>query len=130
MMGLPFLLGPRHRDPQTGQQFESGIKATGSARVRWNIKYYQTAMFFVIFDLEAVFLLAWAVAARELGWPGYFEALIFVVVLVLSLAYLSKVGALDWGTDRRRILARRRRPIVSAQDEKVTSGSGATTNQL
>jgi NADH-quinone oxidoreductase subunit A len=130
MMGLPFLLGPRHKDPQTGQQFESGIKSTGSARVRWNVKYYLVAMFFVIFDLESVFLVAWAVAARELGWPGYFEALVFVVVLVLSLAYLWKVGALDWGTDRRRMQERRRRPVVSALDENVTSGSGASTNRV
>jgi NADH-quinone oxidoreductase subunit A len=131
MMVLPFLLGPRHRDPQTGQQFESGIKSTGSARVRWHVKYYLVAMFFVIFDLESVFLVAWAVAVRELGWPGYFEALIFVGVLLLSLAYLWKVGALEWGTERRRGVAARRtpRPLVSALDEKTTSGSGASTNR-
>ena len=76
--------------------------------MRWNIKYYLVAMFFVIFYLESVFLVALAVAARELGWPGYFEALIFVGVLLLSLAYLWKVGALEWGTERRRGAARRR----------------------
>jgi NADH-quinone oxidoreductase subunit A len=103
MMGLSYILGEHHKDPQTGQPFESGIRPTGSARVRLNIKYYLVAMFFVVFDLEGVFLFAWAVAARELGWPGYIEALVFIGVLVLTLAYLWKLGALDWGTDRRRI---------------------------
>jgi NADH-quinone oxidoreductase subunit A len=53
-------------------------------------------MFFVIFDLEAVFIYSWAVAAQELGWPGYWEIVIFVGVLAVALAYLWKLGALDW----------------------------------
>ena len=108
MMGLSYILGERHKDPQTGQPFESGVPPTGSARRRFDIKYYLVAMFFVVFDLEGVFLFAWAVAARELGWPGYIEALVFIGVLVLTLIYLWRLGALDWGTDRRRI--RRHRP--------------------
>jgi NADH-quinone oxidoreductase subunit A len=55
------------------------------------------AMFFVIFDLEAAFLFAWAVAARELGWPGYLEASVFVAVLAAALAYVWRAGGLDWG---------------------------------
>jgi NADH-quinone oxidoreductase subunit A len=78
--------------------YESGILPTGSARLRIDVKYYLVAMFFVIFDLETVFLFAWAVAFRELGWAGYIEALVFIVVLVVALVYLWKVGALDWGT--------------------------------
>jgi NADH-quinone oxidoreductase subunit A len=53
-------------------------------------------MFFVIFDLEAVFLFGWAVAARELGWPGFSEAAIFTVVLLAALLYLARVRALNW----------------------------------
>jgi NADH-quinone oxidoreductase subunit A len=53
-------------------------------------------MFFVIFDLEAVFLFAWSVAVREAGWAGYWEVVIFIGVLVATLAYLWRVGALDW----------------------------------
>jgi NADH-quinone oxidoreductase subunit A len=103
MMGLSYVLGEHHKDPQTGQPFESGVKPTGTARVRFNIKYYMVAMFFVVFDLESVFLFAWVVAARELGWPGYIEAVIFIAVLVLTLVYLWRLGALNWGTDRRRM---------------------------
>jgi NADH-quinone oxidoreductase subunit A len=58
-------------------------------------------MFFVIFDLEAVFLYAWAVSVREAGWAGYWEVLVFVGILTATLAYLWRVGALDWGSVRR-----------------------------
>jgi NADH-quinone oxidoreductase subunit A len=57
-------------------------------------------MFFVIFDLEAVCIFAWAVAARELGWVGFFEVLLFIGILIAALFYLWRVGALDWGTRR------------------------------
>jgi len=97
MMGVSYVLGQRHQERETGDPYEGGILSTGSARVRLSVKFYLVAMFFVIFDLEAVFLFAWAVAARELGWPGYIEALVFVGILVAALAYLWRSGALDWG---------------------------------
>jgi NADH-quinone oxidoreductase subunit A len=59
-------------------------------------------MFFVIFDLESVFIFAWAVSAREAGWPGYIEVVVFIAILVTGLVYLWRLGALDWGTIRRR----------------------------
>jgi NADH-quinone oxidoreductase subunit A len=93
---VSYLLGQRHSEPATGEPYEGGIVSEGSARVRVSAGYYLTAMFFVVFDLEAVFLFAWAVAARELGWAGYREVLLFVGVLVAALVYLWKVGALDW----------------------------------
>ena len=58
-------------------------------------------MFFVIFDLEAVFIFAWAVAARELGWAGYWEIFVFIAILAAALVYLWRLGALDWGPSRR-----------------------------
>ncbi|MGE5617927.1 MAG: NADH-quinone oxidoreductase subunit A [Sphingomonadaceae bacterium] len=100
MVGLSYVLGERHLQPQTGQPFESGIVPTGSARVRFDVKYYLVAMFFVVFDLEATFLFAWAVAARDLGWLGFFAAAFFVVSLLAALAYLWRQAALDWGTTR------------------------------
>jgi NADH-quinone oxidoreductase subunit A len=96
MLGLSFVLGQRHQDRATGSPYESGILSEGSARVRLSVKFYQTAIFFVIFDLEAVFLFAWAIAVREAGWAGYAEVLIFIMVLLATLAYLWRVGALDW----------------------------------
>lgn len=96
MLAVSYVLGQRHREPATGEPYESGILSEGSAHVRLSAKFYLVAMFFVIFDLEAVFIFLWAIAGRELGWAGYCEALIFIGVLVATLAYLWRVGALDW----------------------------------
>src|SRR6201997_3799085 len=101
MLGLSFILGQRHYNRATGSPYESGILSQGSARVRFSAKFYLVAMFFVIFDLEAVFLYAWAVSVREAGWAGYWEVLVFVGILAATLAYLWRVGALDWGSVRR-----------------------------
>ena len=79
---VSYLLGQRHSEPATGEPYEGGIVSEGSARVRFSVRYYLVAMFFVVFDLEAVFLFAWAGAVRELGWAGYCEVLLFVGVLV------------------------------------------------
>jgi NADH-quinone oxidoreductase subunit A len=99
---VSYVLGSRHSEPATGEPYEGGIVSEGSARVRVSVKYYLVAMFFVVFDLEAVFLFAWAGAVRELGWAGYFEVLLFVGVLFATLIYLWKIGALDWSRDPRR----------------------------
>jgi NADH-quinone oxidoreductase subunit A len=74
-------------------------------RVRFPAKFYLVAMFFVIFDVEAVFLFAWAVAVRETGWAGYAEVLLFITVLLATLAYLWRVGALDWRQGSRRTVS-------------------------
>jgi len=93
---VSWLLGPRHHEPATGAPYEGGILSEGSAHVRLSAKFYLIAMFFVVFDLEAVFIYSWAVAATELGWAGYGEIVVFIGVLVVGLAYLWKLGALDW----------------------------------
>ena len=100
MLGLSYVLGQRHHDRSTDFPYESGILSEGSARVRLSAKFYLVAMFFVIFDLEAVFIFAWAVAVRETGWTGYFEVLIFITILLAALGYLWRVGALEWGSGR------------------------------
>ncbi len=102
MLVISYLLGQRHRERVTDEPYESGIPVTGSARMRFDIKFYLIAMFFVVFDLEAVFIFAWAVAVRELGWTGYIEALVFIAVLFAALAYLWRLDALDWGTSWRK----------------------------
>ncbi len=109
ILGLSHLLGQRHREPQTGDPYECGILSEGSARVRFSAKFYLVAMFFVIFDLEAVFILAWAVAGRELGWQGYWEILVFIVFLAVALVYLWRTGALDWSPRRQRLPGGERR---------------------
>jgi len=96
MLALSSLLGERHREKQTDEPYESGIVSTGTARVRFDVKFYLIAMFFVIFDLEAVFIFAWAVSIRENGWSGYAEMAVFIGVLTATLVYLWRVGALEW----------------------------------
>jgi NADH-quinone oxidoreductase subunit A len=95
MLGLSFVLGPKHR--KHGEPFESGIVTIGYGRFRLSAQFYLIAMFFVIFDLEAVFIYTWAVVAREAGWAGYIEVLIFISVLLAALVYLWRIGALEWG---------------------------------
>lgn len=102
IIGVSYILGEQHREKATGEPYESGIVSTGTARVRFDIKFYLIAMFFVVFDLEAVFIFAWAVALQEVGWAGYIEILIFIGILVAALIYLWRLGALDWETIRQK----------------------------
>jgi NADH-quinone oxidoreductase subunit A len=101
MLVVSHFLGERHRERATGQPYEGGVLSQGSAHVRLSVKYHVIAMFFVVFDVEAVFIFLWAVSARETGWAGYFEMLIFIGVLAATLAYLWGIGALDWAKVRR-----------------------------
>ena len=107
IIGLAAVLGQRHRDLTTDTRYESGLPPAGPMPQRFSIEFYEIAVFFVVFDLEAVFIFAWAVALRESGWRGYAEALVFIVLLLAGLVYLWRLGALDWGTSSR--LRRRRR---------------------
>jgi NADH-quinone oxidoreductase subunit A len=109
MLAISYVLGQRHRDRATGSPFESGIVSEGSARIRFPAKFYLVAMFFVIFDLEAVFLFAWAVAGRELGWSGYTEIVVFIGILAAVLVYLWRVGALDWAPVRKHLVIKERK---------------------
>lgn len=102
MLAVSHLLGQRHHERATGSPYEAGILSEGSARVRLSARFYLVAVFFVVFDLEAVFIVAWAVAGRELGWTGYWEMFIFIMILIAALAYLWRLGALDWGSRQRR----------------------------
>jgi NADH-quinone oxidoreductase subunit A len=106
MLGISAVLGQRHQQRATGEPYESGIVSTGSARLLLSADFYLVAMFFVIFDLETVFIVAWAVAARQVGWPGYIEMLVFIGILVAALIYLWRIGALDWGTAARNARSR------------------------
>lgn len=104
MVGLSYVLGQRHRETQTHTPFESGIKSTGSARLRFSVQFYLLAIFFVIFDLEAVFIVAWAISFPESGWVGYLGVLAFIIILVAVLVYEWSIGALDFGPSGKKIL--------------------------
>jgi NADH-quinone oxidoreductase subunit A len=107
MLGLSYLLGQHHHERATGEPYESGVVSTGSARLRFSAKFYLIAMLFVIFDLETVFIFAWAVAFRELGWIGYLAVLVFIGVLLTALIYEWRIGALDWRAETRNTSSRR-----------------------
>ena len=107
ILGLSALLGERSKMKRaTVDPFESGVVSVGSSQVPISVEFYLVAMFFVIFDLETVFIFAWAVAFYELGWFGYFAIAVFVLVLVVALVYEWKSGALDWGVKKRTGLKR------------------------
>jgi NADH-quinone oxidoreductase subunit A len=105
MVGASYLLGQRHRDRDMEEPYESGILATGSARMRFDIKFYMIAMFFIIFDLESVFIFAWSVSLFENGWSGYIGMAVFISVLLAMLVYLWRIGALEWGPRKRKTSA-------------------------
>ena len=103
MLGLSYTLGQRHSAPARSEPYESGILVTGSAHVRFDAKFYVIAVFFVIFDLEAAFIFAWAVALRSAGWTGYVDMLVFIAVLLSALIYIWRLGALEWATGTARL---------------------------
>jgi len=102
-IGGSWLLGARTRKRKaTDMPFESGIVPVGAAeQTRLSIEFYLIAMFFVIFDLETIFIFGWAVAFFELGWRGYLGASVFIVILLVALVYEWRTGALDWGLKHR-----------------------------
>jgi NADH-quinone oxidoreductase subunit A len=102
MLGFSYILGERHKERATGEPYESGVIPVGTAKLRMDVQFYLIAVFFVIFDVEAVFIFAWAVAVRELGWAGYAEIVVFVTFLLAGLIYLWRVGALDAATQRQK----------------------------
>ncbi len=104
MIVLSYFLGERHKEKSTDEPFESGIPPTGDARLRFSSGFYIIAMFFVIFDLDAAFIMLWAVSFRELGLAGYIGILIFIGLLVILLIYELSIGALDFGPDGKKIL--------------------------
>ena len=104
IISLSYFLGQRHNDRATAQPYESGILETGSARLKFSAQFYLVAMMFVIFDIEVVFIVLWALAFNELGWPGYLGICVFIGLLVAVLVYEWSIGALDFGPDGKKIL--------------------------
>lgn len=104
IVGLSYVLGERHKEKTTDEPYESGIPPTGDARLRFSSGFYIIAMFFVIFDLDAAFIMLWAVSFRELGLSGYIGILIFIGLLIVLLIYELNIGALDFGPDGKKIL--------------------------
>lgn len=111
ILSLSYVLGQHHKDRATNEPYEGGILQAGSARLRFSAQFYLVAMLFVIFDVEAVFIMLWALGFYELGWPGYIGAAIFIGQLVVVLVYEWGIGALDVGPNASKIMKAYRRKI-------------------
>jgi NADH-quinone oxidoreductase subunit A len=96
---LSNVLGPRKPTPEKLAPYECGMPPVGDARERQSVKFYLVAMIFLLFDIEVAFLYPWAMALRDLGWPGFVQVLLFMTLLLAGYVYVWRKGALDWGTD-------------------------------
>jgi NADH-quinone oxidoreductase subunit A len=111
MLGLSHILGERHKEKLTGEPFESGMPPTGNARLRFSSHFYLIAIFFVIFDLDAVFIMVWAISFRELGIAGYIGISIFIGILIAVLIYEIGIKALDFGPKGKLILKNKNKQL-------------------
>ena len=93
---IGFFLGPKLKGEVKSTPFESGFLRDGTQGNRYEVKFYMTALVFLIFDVEVVFLYPWSVQIRELGWFGFIASLVFLTILVIGLVYDWKKGALEW----------------------------------
>jgi NADH-quinone oxidoreductase subunit A len=93
---ISHILNPRRPTPQKEMPYESGMIPLGDTRARFSVKFYMVAISFIVFDLEAVFLIPWAVEMRALGWGAFLAVTLFVIVLAVGLLYEWKKGGLEW----------------------------------
>lgn len=100
MFALATLMGPKVKPEDRGEfkdtPYESGSPSSGAQHVKLSVKFYLTAILFVVFDIEAIFLYPWGVLFQRLGWVGLAEMLVFLSVLTVCLVYCWKKGALEW----------------------------------
>jgi NADH-quinone oxidoreductase subunit A len=97
---LSLLLGPKKPTPEKEAPYECGMPPVGDARERQSVKFYLVAMIFLLFDIEIAFLYPWAMALRHLGWAGFVQVLLFMLLLLAGYVYVWRKGALDWGQER------------------------------
>ncbi len=90
------LLGPKTKGKNKDDSFECGIESHGNARTPFSVKYFLTAILFVLFDVEVIFMYPWAVNFKALGLVGFVEMILFMTFLLLGFVYIIKKGALDW----------------------------------
>jgi NADH-quinone oxidoreductase subunit A len=95
---ISWLVGERRPNRAKVAAYECGILPTGDARQPFAVKFYLVAMLFILFDVEAVFFFPWAVIFRELGFFGFMEMFIYILILLAGYVYVWKKGALDWGS--------------------------------
>ena len=96
LVTLSFVLGPSRPSRRKMAPYESGIIPDTPAHRRVSVRFYLTAMLFIIFDVEAIFFYPWAVLLRQLKWFGLIEMAVFMAILGIALAHIWRKGGLDW----------------------------------
>jgi NADH-quinone oxidoreductase subunit A len=96
---LSRFLGPRNPTPEKLAPYECGMPPVGDARERQSVKFYMICMIFLLFDIEIAFLGPWVLARRDLSWPGFFQILVFFLILLVGYIYIWRKGVLDWGPE-------------------------------
>ncbi len=96
MVALGHVLGPRGDNAAKLMPYESGMTPIGTAVRRMPVRFYLIAVLFVLFDIEVIFMLPWAVVLRQLGLFGLIEMLVFIAILLVGYVYVWKKGALEW----------------------------------
>ena len=130
MLTVPRLLGGRSKGSQKEEIFEAGVAGAGNARIRLSAKFYLVAIFFVIFDLEALYLYAYSVSVLESGWTGYIAAATFIIDLLIGLVYALSLGALNWApADNRRKKPRLAAAPAGFNLADITRFDGASPHQ-
>jgi NADH-quinone oxidoreductase subunit A len=102
LMLLAWWLGDRIRGEAKDQPYESGVIPSGEASLASPVPFYLVAIFFIVFDVEMIFIVSWAVAYDLLGWAGFFQVTFFIFILFVGLVHLWKTGGLDWGPNTAR----------------------------
>lgn len=96
MLAATSLIGPKKKFADKMEPFECGESPIVSSKQRFSVKFYLVALFFVIFDIETVFVYPWAVLFKDLGMFGFVEMFIFLSILAVGLIYVWRRGALEW----------------------------------
>ena len=95
-IGLGVLFGPKKESEAKSMPYESGMTPYGEGARRMPVRFYLVAVLFILFDIEVVFFLPWAITFRQLGLFGLLEMIIFIVILLVGYVYAWKKGALEW----------------------------------
>jgi NADH-quinone oxidoreductase subunit A len=90
------LFGPKKESKAKSMPYESGMNPYGEGTRRMPVRFYLIAVLFILFDIEVIFFLPWAVTFRQLGWFGLVEMIIFILILLVGYVYAWKKGALEW----------------------------------
>ena len=116
---ISYFLGERHKEPATNDVYEGGIVPTGTARLLFPVHFYIVGLFFVIFDMAAAFIIAWAISVKSVGWTGYIAILVFIAIFVSILIYIHRIGAFNFGPNGKKILKAYRLKIKNTHYDVV-----------